>query len=176
MSEPTDAQRLLARGVSVELANGASHEFRFTARTVARIENDYGSFDAFAAAMRAKPINSLAYVIHVTLGVSQDDAVDLIDTRRLNEFSAAMNAAINEAFPEADVKVQILQNHTINGQRYRAGTTVDVSSERAKHLVDARVAEIVEGNAKAAPASSPGAAFSASPSSAGTSTPSASGT
>jgi hypothetical protein len=181
MSETADAQRLLARGRSVQLADGATHEFRFSNRALVRIEADYETLDAFTDALKAKPFSTLAYAIHLTLGVPLDQAIDLIDTRRTHQYLVAIGEAFEEALPEQDVAVRILQAHSVGEDHYRAGTVVTVPAERAAHLIGARVAVMETqdpGNAMAAPgeSSSPGAASSALPSSAGTSTQSASGT
>lgn len=177
MSEITDAQRLRGKGSQVQLADGATHEIRFSNRSLAQIEDDYDGLEAFAQVLQRKPFKTMAYVISLTLGVPSDQAIDLVDSRRVKEYIDATGAALEAALPAELVPVRIIQNHEVEGDRYRAGTVVEVSSGRARHLVEARVAELVEGNVKAAPGNeSPGAAFSASPSPAGTSTRSGSGT
>lgn len=178
MSEITDVQRLLARGRTIQLADGASHEIRFGGRSLAQIEDDYGSLQEFTEALRAKPFRTLAYVIHLTLGVPKGEAIDLVDTRKASAYIEAIGDAIAEALGEQDAKmtVRIIQNHEVDGEHYRAGTMATVTLERAKHLLAARVAEVVQGNGKAAPGSdSPGAASSTSPSWDGGSTPRPSG-
>lgn len=174
MSENTDdGRRLMARGMEMTLANGSVHTVKFTSRAMARIEDDYGSLEAFTEVLKDKPFNSVAYVIHLTLGVGMDQALDLVDSKRVRDYFQAIGAAMEEALPEQPVSVRIVQDHEFEGTRYRAGTEVEVTSDRAKHLIAARVAVAAEadsGNAKAAPGQgSPGAAFSTSPSASGTS-------
>ena len=176
MSEITDGQRLLGRGTTIKLADGAAHEIRFSNRALVRIESDWGSLSAFAEGIRSKPFSTIAYAIHLTLGVTQEQAIDLVDTRHIKAYCDAVGSALELALPDQTVKVRIVQAHEIAGDHYRAGTVVEVPSDRAKHLLEARVAEVVQGNEKAAPGSeSPGAASSALPSSDGTSIPSDSG-
>ncbi len=176
MSEITDATRLLGRGQQITLAGGATHEVRFTNRSLVRIEDDYDGLEDFAAAVQRKPFRTVAYVIHLTLGVPLESAIDMVDTRRMKEYIDTIGSALEAALPDQPVKVRIVQNHEIGGDRYRAGTVVEVVSGRARHLVEARVAEFIQGNQKATPGSeSPGVASSALLSPAGTSTPNDSG-
>jgi hypothetical protein len=148
---PDDGRRLLARGHSITLADGAVHQVSLRNRHLTRIEDDYGSLDEFAEALRRKPFNGLAYVIGLTLGVSKDEAIDLVNTQSVRQDLSAIGDAIAEALGSGEVSVRILQNHEIEGDRYRAGSEVSVTAERARHLLEARVAELVSGNGKAAP-------------------------
>lgn len=100
----SERKRLLARGSKVTLANGAVVNLVFTARSVAEIEDEYGSLedytDVLRVATRGRMTRHLAFTLHVLTGVNREEALDLIDLKRLNEYFDAIGAALAEALPE----------------------------------------------------------------------------
>lgn len=96
--------RLLARGTTVELANGATVELVFRAPAVLLIEDEYGSIedysDAMKAASKGKMIRNLAFTLHAILGQPFEVAVGLIDLGKLDTYFEAIFAALAEALPE----------------------------------------------------------------------------
>lgn len=97
-----DARRLLAQGTEIILADGAVHTVRFSNRSLARIEDDYGGLEAFTSVLKDKPFGSAAYVISLTLGVPYEQALDMVDTRKVADYYKAIAAALEEALPEPD--------------------------------------------------------------------------
>lgn len=101
-----ERKRLVAKGSDLTLIDGATVTVVYSARKLAQIEEDYGSLDAYWAAIgegtAGKFFRHLAYTIGLVLGMSPDDAYDLIDTRRVREYMAAIAAALVEAMPEAE--------------------------------------------------------------------------
>jgi len=103
MSEATDARRLLAQGTPITLADGSSRSLVIQARALAQIEDRYGCLDAYIGALKpatgGKLFHHLAFTFSVCLGVSEDEAWDLMDTRLLESYVAAIGAAMQEALP-----------------------------------------------------------------------------
>lgn len=97
-----DSRRLLASGTKMELADGAVHTVKFTNRSLAKLEEDFGSLEAFTDVMKAKPFGTVAYVISLTLGCPYEHALDLVETKRVAEYYKAISAALEDALPEPD--------------------------------------------------------------------------
>ena len=96
-------KRLLARGTDIELRNGDVLTVVLTARELALIELEYGSLlaymDLVAASVGGKVFNLLAFTLGMLLRQPADRMWDLIDTRRLREYTDALAAALTEAMP-----------------------------------------------------------------------------
>lgn len=172
MSETTDTARLLARGAQVILRDGSQVRLVMDAEHMVIIEDEFDGLENFAEVLQRKPIRSTATALRVFCGLPDDEAaLRAMDTRRMDQYVSAIGDALAEALPEQTVTVDIVQNHEIGDDQYRAGTRVEVSSERAAHLIKAHVAKPVEepdsGNGVAALSASPGAAGTTLPSSHG---------
>lgn len=102
----SDGQLLLAAGVTVQVLTAAGEpadvDLRFKSRALARLETEFGSLDDFADTLRRQPINTVAVVFQVTMGVSKDQALDMIDTRQLSAYLDAIGAALAEALGNED--------------------------------------------------------------------------
>lgn len=174
MSEMTDTARLLARGALVTLRDGSQARLVMDAERMATIEDEFDGLENFGEVLRRRPIRTVATALRVFCGLPDDQAaLRAMDTRRIDAYVSAIGDALAEALPEQPVMVDIVQNHEIGGDRYVAGTRVEVTSGRAAHLIAAHVAKPVEvpdsGNGPAAPSASPGAAGITSLSSSATS-------
>lgn len=171
MSTHTDGTRLLARGFEVTFKDGSTRRLILADEPLFLIEEEFDGLENFTATLRRKPLGTARRVFALALGPECADLA-LFDSRRMGEYVSAIDDALIEALPEEPVKLRILQNHEVDGDRYQAGQVVEVSPERAKHLIKARVAkpeESDQGNGQAAPGASPGAASSMSRSASGTS-------
>lgn len=98
-----EIRRLLARGSDLELANGDSVTLVYTARLFARIEVEYGSLNAYLQDIQqgtqGKIFHAIAFTLSLVLRMPVDKVWDLIDTRRLSDYVAAMGAALLDAMP-----------------------------------------------------------------------------
>lgn len=121
--EISDAARLLAKGSRVTLANGAEAEIVLTVPVLMAIEERYGSIEGFTEAwsthVRGKIFGHLAFLFSETLGVSHEEAVELIDSKRLAEYMEAVVAALNEALPQASAQEVVAAGG--NGRAARGG-------------------------------------------------------
>jgi hypothetical protein len=99
-------QRLLARGTTVKLADGREARLQFKSRSLARIELQYGSIDAYLAKLRESMTGQLfhhvCWTLQLLLDVSEDEAWELFDSRRVGEYMAAISRALVEALPAED--------------------------------------------------------------------------
>jgi hypothetical protein len=108
--EPSDAQRIAARGRPITLADGRTARLRFSLRSLARLEEDFGSLGAVAevlnagvgAAGEAAVVGPLLRLMHAGLiheRLSLDELDDLLEPSRLRDYSEATAAAFREAMP-----------------------------------------------------------------------------
>lgn len=174
MSEATDTTRLLAHGAEITLIDGSRRRLVLRGEVLAELEEEFDGLEAFTTMLRRRPLTTIAQLFRLCW--PDDTPPDrslwrtFADTRRLDEYTRAIGDALEEALPEQDVTLVIVQNHEHEGRRFQAGTTVEVPSGLARHLLTARVAKVPAadlGNGEAAPGASPGAASSTSRSSSG---------
>lgn len=103
---PSDSDRLLAAGAPITLIDGREVRLRYGMRAMKNLEDELGSIEAVHEAVNGtgKKFGPLVTVIYCGLSheqIEQDDLFDLLDTRRLEEYSEAIGAAFHEAFPAA---------------------------------------------------------------------------
>lgn len=102
----TDNARLLADGSPVALADGSKVNVRFGAEAMMRLEDHFGGLGAFASAIDAgttgKAFTTALHALKIGVEDRAITAADL-DTRRINEYLAAILDAWLEAMPPAGV-------------------------------------------------------------------------
>lgn len=111
MSENADAP-IGTEGHLVELADGSELEILFTPRRLRTMENVYSSIEQFMAALRARPIQNIAWVValHRTSrpgGAAPstrevDAALDLVMSRRLRDYVRAIGGAVADGLGGGD--------------------------------------------------------------------------
>ena len=109
MSDVSDGRRLEGRGFNVDLVHPATgdvvdFEIRFRSRHLSRFEDDYGSLDALAEALKVKPVGTVAYVVGVLMSQSKDQAVDWLDSTRISKYIEAIGQAFELALGSTDAK------------------------------------------------------------------------
>lgn len=99
-------KRLLARGTMVRLADGREARLKFKSRSLARVEMQYGSIDAYLAklreSMKGQLFHHICWTLQVLLDVSEDEAWDLFDSKHVSEYTSAISRALVEALPVED--------------------------------------------------------------------------
>lgn len=99
-----ELRRMIAKGSDIELADGTNVTVVFTARMMGAVEAEYGSIQAYLEALRqgngGKIYTLLAWTFSKVCKVSQDQAWDLIDSKRLGEYMEALTTALVESMPE----------------------------------------------------------------------------
>lgn len=113
---PTDADRIAAEGVTIPTTDGPKR-LVYGMRALRAMETKYGSVVALQEAMEALlerfttgdgkaaafgPLVDIMAPGLLHLGISEDQAVDLLMPRHVKEYALAMSAAMREAFPEDD--------------------------------------------------------------------------
>jgi hypothetical protein len=107
--QAAERRRLIARGSDMTLANQDVLTVVFTPRLMAKIEDDYGSlnayWDAIGEGTTGKWFHHLTYTLELVGGYTHDEALDLIDPKRTREYMDALGAALLEAMPAAPEEV-----------------------------------------------------------------------
>lgn len=102
----SETKHLLADGAMVELIgpDGSLMDVQivFRAGPLARLEDAFGGLDAFSEAVKKKPFGTVADVLSVCIGVKRDEALAMIDTRRISEYIDAIGDALAEALGPQD--------------------------------------------------------------------------
>lgn len=111
---PTDADRIAAEGVTIPTTDGPKR-LVYGMRALRAMETKYGSVVALQEAMEALlerftsgdgkaaafgPLVDIMAPGLLHLGISEDQAVDLLMPRHVKVYAEAMAAAMREAFPE----------------------------------------------------------------------------
>jgi hypothetical protein len=105
----TDSDRLLAAGKTITFADGSDHALRFAFRGLKMIEDEFGSITGISEAIQSKEITTLVRLIAIGLrqeNVTEDGLLDLLDSKRLVEYGAAVMAALEEALPSNPTPVE----------------------------------------------------------------------
>lgn len=103
----TDAKRLLGEGVPLVLADGEKRQVRFTFRSLAMLEEEFGSVGAALASIggdATKPqYGPIARVLAAALaddGLSKDDVLGLLVPSDAAQYVVAISEAFDQAFPD----------------------------------------------------------------------------
>lgn len=101
----TEIQQLLASGSEVTFLDGSTVNLVLSARSMARIEDRYGSLDTYVKALNVGSggdiFHLLAFTFQIALGLPNEDrAWDLIDTRESDHYLQAISNALTEALPK----------------------------------------------------------------------------
>lgn len=109
--QPTDAERIAARGRPITLTDGREVRIRFGLRGLAQLERSFGSLKAVAEVLKAAVaapgesaiLDHLFTLIEAGLvheKITADELDELLDPAQLHRYSAAMAAAFTEAMPK----------------------------------------------------------------------------
>lgn len=137
----TDADRLLAEGAPITLRDGRVVHLRYGFRGLLELERRLGSTrEIDAAILEILNAEGLAYtklshficagLTHVEGFASDDELLELLDSKRLFAYGKAVGDALAEAFPEAETNGDRGKARRNNG-RGDAGITRRQSSSAA---------------------------------------------
>ncbi len=110
MSNVTDSDRLLAQGAVVHLTDGREVPLRYNMRALKMLEDRFGTIEGVNTAIPVDdegrptgkvfgPMLDLLIPGLLHTGLSEDELIDLLDPKRLDEYGTALGAAMAEAFP-----------------------------------------------------------------------------
>lgn len=122
----TDSDRLLATGVPITLSDGRTPRLRYGMRGLKALEDEFGSInnaiDLVNGEVAGKVFTPLVKLLAAGLiqeELDEDALLDLLVPAWLDEYSTALQAAFEEAFPSASPgKGEAAQN----GSTGRSGT------------------------------------------------------
>lgn len=110
MTHPTPSvgARLLADGVKVTLGDGQEYEFRFGFKALLRVEDEFGSLQAFLdviqdpdfAQRRLNPIYTGLLCALTHYGRPDSEWAALFDFRQMQAYLTAISQAFRQAMPE----------------------------------------------------------------------------
>jgi hypothetical protein len=109
----TDAARLQARGQTITLMDGTEAKLLYAFRGLALLEDEFGSLQAVQELVKLDddglpvgkvigPLSKLLGAGLVHLGYTLDQAIDLLDSARMQEYFTAASAALEEALPRPE--------------------------------------------------------------------------
>jgi hypothetical protein len=95
MSEISDP--LLAEGKLITLVGGEQRQLVLRNRALRAIERRYGSMRNFIEGMRETYFDQLAFLFSLAFTVTEDQALDMIDSRRIQEYVTTVTEVLMEA-------------------------------------------------------------------------------
>lgn len=103
----TPAQRLLAQGAPITLADGREARVRFDFRALVLVEEQFGSIVAMAQRLNDPKdkkysffAKALACALHREDGLDEDALIDLLDPAQMSDYDEALQIAWEQAFPK----------------------------------------------------------------------------
>jgi len=107
MSTENLSSKILLQGQTIALANGETVTIKYGFAALAVIEREYGSIQGLVAKLsdtNGEVISTLGYALWA--GTSRNVAVeaflDLLDPRKIQEYSEAFGTALSDAMPPGD--------------------------------------------------------------------------
>ena len=85
---------LLSLGQPVTLANGEVRRLRFGMKELVQLERRFDSLQKFMDSLRERPFGTLAAVFAIVFHVTEDEAMELVDPKRLNAYFDAISGEI----------------------------------------------------------------------------------